>query len=214
MRRALEYASMYDRPVIQHAQDMPMTKGGAMNEGYTATRLGIPGMPSVAEDAGLARDIQIAKYTGARYHLAHMSTAGATARSPERVALENAVISAQSSATYICPTNTCVQIPVNLEIVPSGGKTPRNFVLDPSEKWMLVANQNSNLISVFARNPETGVLAEEGKSFAAEKPMRRETYSGTRRSLRTSSQRRPAASPGARSRPSGRPAVPGPGCPS
>ncbi len=79
MRRALEYASMYDRPVIQHAQDMPMTKGGAMNEGYTATRLGIPGMPSVAEDAVLARDIQIAKYTGARYHLAHMSTAGATA---------------------------------------------------------------------------------------------------------------------------------------
>ncbi len=53
-----------------------------------------------------------------------------------------------------------------------GGKTPRNFVLDPSEKWMLVANQDSNLISVFARNPETGVLAEEGKSFAAEAPMR------------------------------------------
>ncbi|HEX7573491.1 MAG TPA: amidohydrolase family protein, partial [Bacteroidota bacterium] len=79
MRRALEYASMYNRPVIQHAQDMPMTKGGAMNEGFTATRLGIPGMPPVAEDAVLARDIQIAKYTGARYHLAHMSTAGATA---------------------------------------------------------------------------------------------------------------------------------------
>jgi 6-phosphogluconolactonase len=53
-----------------------------------------------------------------------------------------------------------------------GGKTPRNFVLDPSEKWMLVANQDSNLISVFARNPETGALAEEGKSYAAEAPMR------------------------------------------
>jgi 6-phosphogluconolactonase len=53
-----------------------------------------------------------------------------------------------------------------------GGKTPRNFVLDPSEKWMLVANEDSNQISVFARNPETGVLAEEGKSFAAEAPMR------------------------------------------
>ena len=53
-----------------------------------------------------------------------------------------------------------------------GGKTPRNFVLDPSEKWMLVANQDSNLISVFKRNPETGVLAEEGKSFAADAPMR------------------------------------------
>jgi 6-phosphogluconolactonase len=53
-----------------------------------------------------------------------------------------------------------------------GGKTPRNFVLDPTESWMLVANQDSNLISVFARNRETGVLSEEGKSYAALAPMR------------------------------------------
>jgi 6-phosphogluconolactonase len=53
-----------------------------------------------------------------------------------------------------------------------GGKTPRNFVMDTSERWMLVANQDSNLISVFARNPETGVLAGEGKSVAADAPMR------------------------------------------
>jgi 6-phosphogluconolactonase len=52
-----------------------------------------------------------------------------------------------------------------------GGKIPRNFVLDPTEHWMLVANQDSNLISVFARNPETGVLAGGGKSFAAAAPM-------------------------------------------
>ena len=52
-----------------------------------------------------------------------------------------------------------------------GGKTPRNFVLDPTERWMLVANQDSNRISVFARNPETGVLADEGKSFEAATPM-------------------------------------------
>lgn len=54
----------------------------------------------------------------------------------------------------------------------SGGKTPRNFVLDPTEKWMLVANQDSNQIAVFARNPETGELAEQGKTFAAVAPMR------------------------------------------
>jgi 6-phosphogluconolactonase len=53
-----------------------------------------------------------------------------------------------------------------------GGKTPRNFVLDPTERWMLVANQDSNLLSVFARDPETGKLADEGGSFAAEAPMR------------------------------------------
>jgi len=52
-----------------------------------------------------------------------------------------------------------------------GGKTPRNFVLDPTERWMLVANQDSNLISVFARNPITGALAEEGKSYPAVVPM-------------------------------------------
>jgi 6-phosphogluconolactonase len=52
-----------------------------------------------------------------------------------------------------------------------GGKIPRNFVLDPTERWMLVANQDSNLISVFARNPETGVLAEQGKSVPAAAPM-------------------------------------------
>ncbi|HUX45379.1 MAG TPA: lactonase family protein [Terracidiphilus sp.] len=52
-----------------------------------------------------------------------------------------------------------------------GGKTPRNFTLDPTERWMLVANQASSLLSVFARNPETGELANEGKSVAAATPM-------------------------------------------
>jgi len=52
-----------------------------------------------------------------------------------------------------------------------GGKTPRNFVLDPTERWMLVANQDSNQISVFARNPKTGALTEEGKSYTAATPM-------------------------------------------
>ncbi len=52
-----------------------------------------------------------------------------------------------------------------------GGKIPRNFVLDPTERWMLVANQDSNNISVFARNPVTGALAEQGESVAAAAPM-------------------------------------------
>jgi 6-phosphogluconolactonase len=52
-----------------------------------------------------------------------------------------------------------------------GGKTPRSFLLDSTERWMLVANQDSNQVSVFARNPVTGELAKEGKSFAAATPM-------------------------------------------
>ncbi len=52
-----------------------------------------------------------------------------------------------------------------------GGKTPRNFTLDPTERWMLVANQDSNVVSVFARNTENGMLSDEGKSVAAAAPM-------------------------------------------
>lgn len=52
-----------------------------------------------------------------------------------------------------------------------GGKVPRNFTLDPTERWMLVANQVSSNLSVFARDPNTGVLANEGKNIAAATPM-------------------------------------------
>jgi dihydroorotase len=76
MRRALEYAGMIGRPIIQHAEDLSMTKGGTMNEGFTATSLGMPGMPSAGEEIVIARDIHLAEYTGASYHVAHVSTSG------------------------------------------------------------------------------------------------------------------------------------------
>jgi 6-phosphogluconolactonase len=53
----------------------------------------------------------------------------------------------------------------------TGGKIPRNFTLDPTERWMLVANQDSNNVAVFARNPQTGALAGEGKSIDSPAPM-------------------------------------------
>ncbi len=53
----------------------------------------------------------------------------------------------------------------------SGGKTPRNFVLDPTERWMVVANQNSDQLSVFSRDPQTGELSSEGKSYPCPAPM-------------------------------------------
>jgi dihydroorotase len=77
MRRALEYARMFGKPIIQHAQELSLTKGGAMNEGYAATELGLPGMPPIGEDIMIARDLKLVAYTGGRYHVAHLSTAGA-----------------------------------------------------------------------------------------------------------------------------------------
>ena len=77
MRRALEYASSLDLPVIQHCEDKNLSAGGLMNEGYYATVLGLPGIPAIAEDVMVARDILIAEYTRTRIHIAHVSTAGA-----------------------------------------------------------------------------------------------------------------------------------------
>lgn len=75
MRRALEYARGFDLPVIQHAEDHELTKGGVMNEGAVATRAGLPGQPAEAEEVIVARDLILVELTGARYHVAHASTA-------------------------------------------------------------------------------------------------------------------------------------------
>jgi dihydroorotase len=75
MRRALEYAQHFGAVVIQHAQDMEMTAGGVMHEGEWSTRLGLPGIPGLAEDLMVARDLLLLEVTGGRYHVAHLSTA-------------------------------------------------------------------------------------------------------------------------------------------
>jgi dihydroorotase len=75
MRRAFQYAKMLDRTIIQHAEDRDLTAGGVMNEGPVATRLGLKGMPRVAEEIVVARDIALARVTGGRYHVAHVSVA-------------------------------------------------------------------------------------------------------------------------------------------
>jgi dihydroorotase len=75
-RSALEYARVTGRPVIEHPQDMALSAKGVMHEGAVSARLGLPGMPSAAEETAVARDIALAKMTGARLHLTHLSTAG------------------------------------------------------------------------------------------------------------------------------------------
>lgn len=76
MRRALEYGSMTGKPIIQHAEDSSMTKGGAMNEGFVSTELGLPPIPPIAEELIIARDLILARYAKAQYHVAHISTRG------------------------------------------------------------------------------------------------------------------------------------------
>jgi dihydroorotase len=76
MRRALEYCRMFDKPVLVHAEDLELTKGGVMNEGVESMRLGLRGMPAAAEEVMIHRDIELAQMTGGRLHILHVSTAG------------------------------------------------------------------------------------------------------------------------------------------
>ncbi|MCW3054677.1 MAG: dihydroorotase, partial [Chthonomonadales bacterium] len=76
MRHVMEYCKMLNLPLMTHNEDKRLTEKGAMNEGYIATMLGIPGIPRVAEDIAVARNILLAKLTGCQLHLLHISTAG------------------------------------------------------------------------------------------------------------------------------------------
>ncbi|MBI5905800.1 MAG: dihydroorotase [Deltaproteobacteria bacterium] len=74
MRRAMEYAKPFGYPILVHPEDHRLAEGGAANEGWTAQKLGIPGIPSAAEEVAIARDILLARQTGGRVHLQHIST--------------------------------------------------------------------------------------------------------------------------------------------
>ena len=74
MRQVMDYCGSLDLPVIDHCEDASLAAGAVMREGNTSMRLGLRGMPAAAESVCVARDIQVAEITGARLHIAHMST--------------------------------------------------------------------------------------------------------------------------------------------
>jgi dihydroorotase len=76
MRRACEYAKMFDLPVMDHCQDYSLVTDGVMHEGYWSTALGLRGWPSAGEEMIVARNILLAELTGARIHCQHLSAAG------------------------------------------------------------------------------------------------------------------------------------------
>jgi dihydroorotase len=74
MRVALEYSSMLGIPIINHEEDLELSRPGHMNEGAVSTRLGLDGTPGIAEETMIARDILLAEFTGGHIHVAHIST--------------------------------------------------------------------------------------------------------------------------------------------
>ncbi|MFA5065737.1 MAG: dihydroorotase [Dehalococcoidia bacterium] len=78
MSLAMENAAVLDLPIIDHCEDINLSQGGHMNDGWVAVRLGLKGIPAAAEEIMVARDIALCELTGARLHVTHMSTAGST----------------------------------------------------------------------------------------------------------------------------------------
>lgn len=78
MRRAMEYATMFDLPLLPHCEDLALSAGGVMHEGRVSTELGLKGIPSAAEAVMVGRDILLSEYTGAHVHICHVSTVEST----------------------------------------------------------------------------------------------------------------------------------------
>ncbi|MFH1701661.1 MAG: dihydroorotase [Candidatus Zixiibacteriota bacterium] len=119
MRRALEYARMFDIPVISHAEDEFLAAGGVMNESFQSTRLGMPGTPAVAEEIAIIRDIKLAGLTGSRLHIAHVSTSGGV-EAIRRGKAEGVKVTAEATPHHFTLTDDMIaeRFDTNLRVSP------------------------------------------------------------------------------------------------
>ncbi len=108
MRHALEYAYSLGLPVISHCEDTNLSAGGQMNEGYYSTILGLRGIPSISEEAMVARDILLAEFTKTHVHIAHVSTKGSV-RLIREAKKRGLKITAETAPHYFTLTDETLQ---------------------------------------------------------------------------------------------------------
>ncbi|MDP9245365.1 MAG: dihydroorotase [Chloroflexota bacterium] len=106
-RNALEYARAARRPILEHSQDLALSAGGVMHEGVVSAKLGLAGMPAAAEESAIARDLALAKLTGGRLHLSHVSTAGSV-ELVRRAKAGGALITAEVTPHHLALTDEWV----------------------------------------------------------------------------------------------------------
>ena len=118
MRRALEYCSMLEMPVIAHEEDADLTEGGVMHEGFYSTILGMGGIPAASEETLVARDVILARSTGSHLHIAHASTAGAI-EAVRRAKREGVRVTCEVTPHHLALTDEAVQsFSTNLKMNP------------------------------------------------------------------------------------------------
>jgi dihydroorotase len=118
MRRALEYAAMFDLVVLDHCQDSSMTDGGQMHEGAWSLRLGLRGLPRAAEEIVVSSDCLLAELTKARIHLQHLSSGG-SAEIVRRAKAKQLSVTAEVSALHLLLTDAALaNYPTSLKTNP------------------------------------------------------------------------------------------------
>lgn len=108
MRRAMEYCKGFDKTVLSHSEDLELTRGAVMNEGVESMRLGLRGYPAAAEEIMIYREIALAKLTGARVHILHVSSAGGV-QLIRQGKKEGVQVSGEASPHHITLTDACLR---------------------------------------------------------------------------------------------------------
>jgi len=108
VRRALEYSKMFDKPIIDHCEDLDLIRDGTMSEGSVSVKLGLVGMPPVSEEIMVYRDIALAKLTGGKLHIAHISTKRAVdlVRQAKKDGIK---VTAEVTPHHLTMTDDCVK---------------------------------------------------------------------------------------------------------
>ncbi len=108
MRRAFEYCRMFDKPVLNHAEILELTQRGVMHEGLVSLVLGLPGIPTAAEDAMTSRDIALAEATGGRLHVMHVSTVNSV-DALRRAKQRGVRVTAEATPHHFTLTDECLR---------------------------------------------------------------------------------------------------------
>ncbi len=157
MRRACEYAKMFDLPIMDHCQDHSMTQGAVMNEGKVSTRLGLRGWPNAAEDLIVARNVILAEYTGAHIHQQHISSKFAV-DIIRRAKQRGARITAEATPHHIALTDEAL------------GTYDTNFKMNPplrteEDRSAIIAGLRDGTLDIIATDHAPHTDYEKDKEF-------------------------------------------------
>ena len=158
MRRALEYTSMFDVPVLDHCENLNLSENGQMRAGANSARLGLAGIPSASESSQVARNIDLAQYTGGRVHIMHVSVRESVAHIAAAKA-QGVSVTAEATPHHLCLTEACCETyDPNFKMAPPLGSE--------DDRQALLEGLRSGAIDIIATDHAPHTDMEKDRVFA------------------------------------------------